>query len=105
MLKTIGFCLKLTVFSFLVLILGNWLRWNGRTISDQVKLRMAHAERTDLYETVRGWATTVTSDAKKGVQKRLERASGPQAQEEISSSERQKLKALIRELNSSRKKD
>jgi len=109
MLKAIGYLIKLTVFSVLVLVLGNWLRWDGKSISDQIKTRMAHAEKENILntvqDTVRGWAEKVTHDARKGYRKKLEQPTAIAPQEEISSSERQKLKALIRELNSSHKKD
>ncbi len=105
MLRTIGFSLKIALLSTLVLILGNWVRWDGKTISDQVKLKMAHAERTHLLGTMRGWAEKLTQDARKGIQRKAEQITGAPPQDEISSSERQKLKALIRELNSSHKAD
>jgi hypothetical protein len=105
MLKLIGFCLKLAAFSVIILILGNWIRWDGRTISDQVKLRMSHAERTNWAGTVRNWAERVTHDAREGMQKKKENTNSSEPQEELTSSERQKLKALIRELNSSHKRD
>jgi hypothetical protein len=56
---------------------------------------------------MRGWAEKVTKDAQKGIQKRVEHSppTTQSIQEDITSSERQKLKALIRELNTSRKKD
>jgi hypothetical protein len=107
MLKALGFCVKVTLFSLLVLILGNWLRWDGKTISDQVRLRMSHAERSNVLGAVRGWAEKITHDARKGIQKKLDQTttSTEEEEEEIPSSERQKLKALIRELNSSHKKN
>jgi len=102
MLKAFGYCFRVIIFSILVLILGNWLHWDGRTISDQVRLRMSHAEETGWVGTVRNWAEKITHDARKGLQKKNTHVS---AQEEIPSSEREKLKALIRELNGSQKKD
>jgi hypothetical protein len=102
MLKAAGFLIKLLAFSTLILMLGNWLRWDGKTVSDQVRLHMAHADESGLVSTMRDWAEQVTHDARKGFQKKLTHVS---ATEEIPSSERQKLKALIRELNSSQKKD
>ncbi len=102
MLKLFGFFIKFSFFSILVLILGNWLSWDGMTISDQIKLKMSHAEESGILESVRDWADKISRDAKKGFQNKVSQVSTP---EEIPSSERQKLKALIRELNGSRKKD
>ena len=98
MLKLIGYLIKVAVFSVFILVLGNMVHWEGKTISDQVKLRMFHAERSDVYETVRSWAGKLTLDAKKGAPKRENRLN----EDEIPHSERQKLNALIRELNNSR---
>jgi hypothetical protein len=95
MLKLGGLLMKFTFFSILVLVLGNALHWRGRTISDQVRIHMAHAERTELYETVKAWAERITLDAKKGATKRANQMTI----EEIPATERQKLNALIRELN------
>lgn len=108
MLRIFGFCLKITFFSILILILGNTIHWEGRTISDQVKLRMSHADRSPIVNSVRNWAEKVTHDARKGILRRPYRTevhSLTSIHEEIPSSERQKLKALIEELNSSRKEN
>ncbi len=108
MLKAIGSCLKILTFSILVLILGNWFKWDGRTISDQVKFHMAHAERSETLNTVREWAQKITHEASKGAHIKSIHFSSPMTvtvPEEISPSERQKLRALIQELNSSHKKD
>lgn len=102
MLRLIGFFLKVSLFSIIVLILGNLVRWEGRTISDQVKTQMAHAERSSLLGEIRHWAEQLTREARKGGFKKLHSAS---SDEEFPSSERQKLKTLIQELNNSRKID
>lgn len=102
MLRMLGFCLKFAIFSLAVLILGNWLRWDGKTLSDQIKWRMSHAEESAIFGSVKNWTKQLTTDAKKGLQKKIDHIS---IEEEIPSSEKQKLKALIRELNSSHKQD
>lgn len=104
MLKTIGSCIKFLLFSLVILILGNWIKWEGKTISDQVKIKMAHTEPAHIMNQVRGWAEKITYDARKGIQKKLVSADESD-DSEIPSSERQKLKALIQELNSTHKKD
>jgi len=103
MLRLIGLLIRLAIFSAFVLILGNWVKWDGKTISDQVRIGMSHAEETDVIEKIRGWAQQVTHDAHKGFRNKLHRTE--EDREEIPASERQKLKALIRELNSARSTD
>ncbi len=105
MLKFIGTCIKVVTFSLLVLILGNWIHWDGKTISDQIKLTMNHPETSHILGNVKSWATKLTQDARKGIGKKLQspskRIDDSTTKEEFSASEKQKLKALMRELNSS----
>jgi len=106
MLKLLGYCIKIALFTVIVLILGNWVRWDGKTISDQIKVRMSHAEKSGVFDEARTWTEKLTLDAKKGIQKKLNQVSNQVSiEEDIPASEKQKLKALIRELNSSHKKD
>ena len=108
MLKFFGFCVRKILFSILVLILGSTVHWDGRTISEQVRLLVASTERSEWMDTARGWAKRVTVDAQKGVQKKPDLIPTPHRASdalEIPSSEKQKLRALIRELNTSRKEN
>ena len=110
MLKMISYCVRLLFLSVVILVLGNWLRWDGKTLSDQVKVGMSHAEESPVYTSIRDWAKRLTTDAQKGMKNKVKsglktETSSPTEKEEISSTERQKLRALIRELNSSHKED
>ena len=108
MLKLVGFFFKLATFAALILVLGNWIEWDGKTISDQVRLKMSHAERSPAISSIRHWAEKITHDAHKGIQRKLDHTtdnSRSTEEEEILPSERQKLKALIRELNGSHKRN
>ncbi len=40
MLKLIWMIVKILLFSLIVLVLGNWLTWDGKSLSDQVKTQM-----------------------------------------------------------------
>ena len=105
MLKAVGFIIKLFLFSIFVLAVGNWLRWDGKTISDQVKSQLSHAEDSGVADEIRGWTRKITDDARAGFDKKQMKVSRSEAaapsSEQIPSSERQKLKALIKELNRS----
>ena len=121
MIHAIGWLIKLTLFSILILVLGNSIHWNGKSVSDQVKTQIAHAKRSEFAGSVRRWTGNVTQDAKRGArlqkaavmsgekQKRSEEKiserSQERPQEKIQSSERQKLRALIQELNTSTSAD
>jgi hypothetical protein len=117
MLKPIFFVIKLAVFASAVLVLGNLVHWQGRTVSDQVKLRMASAQRSErgLTETagkLKSWAGDLVSDSRKATRATVSGTTGNQVSvsadkplDDIHPSERQKLRALIRELNAARGQD
>ena len=128
MFKLIGALIKAALFALAILVLGNLIRWDGRTISDHVRAQTAKLERSNAVKDARGWAEKLSEDAKEGLKKvpnpLAERRGGapaekpaparPEArhagireqekaapQEKIPASERQKLRALIEELNTS----
>lgn len=110
MLSLIKWVIKSAIFAAIVLIAANLVKWDGKTISDQVKTQLSHAERADLTSKVKIWAGSVTSDARRGASRRPGspaiaptvsegRTSAAPPREQVDDSERQKLRALIRELN------
>jgi len=129
MFKLIGALLKAALFALVILVLGNVIRWDGRTISDHVRVRTAKFERSNTLKDARGWAEKISEDAREGLKKvpnplaeknqaatpagkpAAERQEPKHAdnrealknppQERIPASERQKLRALIEELNTS----
>jgi hypothetical protein len=147
MLKALGLLIKLTVFSIVILLAGEWLHWDGKSLAQHVQAQFARAERSDAAGYVRDLTRRVTSDARAGFEKRVHQhgsamglgaghdkspqprkvassvrdsstensdrlpmqAAAPaselrtvaRTQEQLAPSERQKLRALIRELNSS----
>lgn len=94
MLRFFGFIFRVSLYTLVVLMLGNWIEWKGRTLNDQIKYGMAHAERTSVFRQMRNWANDITREAKVGFQKKEAETS-----EEIPASERQKLHVLIQDLN------
>jgi hypothetical protein len=141
MFRLLGWIIKASLFAAAVLIIGNIVHWRGKTISDQVKTSLAHAERPnqisnkfdDTVDDLKTWANHVTEGSqaekkrsgKKIASEKTFVESSPKARqnnstklasvtssksaaqnseqnakEEIPSSERQKLRSLIRELNS-----
>jgi hypothetical protein len=95
MLRLLSFLIKLSIFGVVILMLGHVVTWKGKTISDQVKTQMSHAERMDLVGQVKTWTNdTLSSEASPRAKQKKD--------EQISPTERQKLKALIQELNGRR---
>ena len=139
MLKAIATLFKMLVFSILVLMIGNWVSWSGRTLSQHVETQVSRAEKSELVTRAVQWTRDTAEDARAGVTKKFfapQRASThpPTEQlrqsqatvtsdhtevaaaaparkisavsaEKIPASERQKLRELIRELNSSGGRD
>jgi len=129
MFKLMGFLMKTALFALLILIMGQIIRWNGRTVSDQVKSHLAQAKRsTAVQDAVRGavkgatrtarsvagdLADDVTIGAAKARAVANEAAQSVTAEipkvdeeakdlgREIAPTERQKLRTLIQELNRS----
>jgi uncharacterized membrane-anchored protein YjiN (DUF445 family) len=121
MLKALGWIVKLTLFSVAILLAGDWIHWSGKTLAQHVRTQAAHAERSDTASYMRDLTHRVTEDARTGLDKKIKQlkhttnavvtdrtemqAAAPsrtiaRTEELIPSSERQKLKALISELNS-----
>jgi len=98
MLKLIFGVFQLAIFAAIVLVLGNFVKWHGHTISDEIKTRVSHAEQI--------FGETQTKPIPRAAVKTTRTNSSLRIEgEQISPSERQKLKALIQELNSSRSRD
>jgi hypothetical protein len=98
MFKLFSLVFKVVVFSAAILVLGHYLTWEGKTLSDQVRLQLSHAERSPVAARVKKWTNGLMNDAVSGSKSQKSQKDG----EEVPPSERQKLRALIRELNRSR---
>ncbi len=91
MLKLIGLLFKISLFALAVLVLGNLVQVRGRTVSDQIKTQMSHAERLLPVQPLEEWRKKIKNSSDDLLHS---------AQEEILPSERKKLQGLLRELNS-----
>lgn len=115
MLRAISFILKLAILSVIVLVLGNWIRWGDNTISDEIRSQMAQAQRSQFLHETKAWTQDLFNDFRKGASRLKETrpalkprqsSSGQEADPEgILPTERQKLRALIHELNSPKNDD
>lgn len=91
MLKFIGVLLKISLFTLAVLVLGNLVQIRGRTVSDQIKTQMSHAERLLPVQPLEEWRQKIKNTSNDLIEA---------ADEEILPSERKKLQSLLKELNS-----
>ena len=90
MLRLLGGAVKLVAFSIAVLVLGQLLTWKGKSLSDQVRLQISHAERFRAVK--KGTDTLRELNLPAGT------SSDPTG-DQISKSEREKLRSLIGEIN------
>src|SRR5690349_11477573 len=120
MLNAIGWLLKTTLFATLILVLGQVVRWDGRSVSDRVKTALAVAEpvSTKMLGRAKDVANGLIEDARVGAgaskdsvhvsaaspqeknhPREKGKASPARTQLDVSDSERRKLRALIDQMN------
>lgn len=105
MLKFLGWMIKVSLALALVLFGAHFLKWDGITISDQIRTHLSHAETPDLVGTAKHWVKRSTASVTKKT--RQISTSAPDSEQkdserdEISATERQRLRNLIQDLNTS----
>ena len=92
MLKLIGSVIKISLFAGLVLVLGNWIRIGNKTVSDQIKTQLSHAEISTPVNQAREWASQITNSSRTAPRPA---APAKAKAEKISESERKELRSLI----------
>lgn len=109
MLNAFSIFIKCALFAVIVLILGNWIQWKGKTLSDQVKVQMAHAEHSEWGQGLQDWSKSIFDDIKTTLRSQNENKTRlnqslprQNSREEIDGKEKQKLRSLIGDLNSSK---
>lgn len=93
MLKMIGWILKASLFTVLVLIAAHYLTWDGKTVSDQVRSTLASAERSSPAKSMQKKSQALMEDAREtaariGIDSR-------KRYEAIPDEDRERLQALI----------
>ncbi len=95
MFKALGWIFKAGVFAVLVLVLGNWVGWGGKSLSEHLRFQGSAAGKSSWSSSIQHWISKVNADTERGLTKRREIPMGEPA-ERISSREQEKLKSLIR---------
>ncbi len=113
MLKLIGGLIKAALFALIVLVIGSTVRIGDRTISDQIKVRIASAERSEPLRQAKTVVENIGEEARQGtlqvsreITRKLSQPPGESPREskekqrsakrsEIPSAERQELKNVI----------
>ncbi len=112
MLSPFFFVGKLLLFSLAVLVLGNLIQWDGKSVSDRVRSHLSSVQKSGPVESAKDWAESLIDDVRIGNSQKesdqrnpARKRSGSDKEPEFTSTERQKLRALIRELNKSTAQD
>lgn len=101
MLKVIGWILKASFFTVLVLVAAHYITWDGKTVSDQVNSTLSHADKSAPVRTISKKSKSLIRDAKDaasrvGVKHGSEsKAEVPKQADGIPSADRESLQALI----------
>lgn len=74
MLKMITFAAKVSFYSILILIIGNLISIDGKSLSDQVKIGMAQAERNVLIKIAADWVEDVKVEKEREIKDFLKKA-------------------------------
>lgn len=64
MFKIIGWFFKASLFALVILVGSHLVKWNGRTVSDQVRSTLSSAEKFPTVKTVKKKSQTLMNDAK-----------------------------------------
>ncbi len=118
MLSFLGFCIRTVVFTAVVLLAGNWINWDGRTLSQHIQIMTKQAAKavqmpisTSLSSPMRvvkqetrvlkQEANELKEDAKEigaSVQKKVAVKTRAVKEELVSTVEKMRLRSLIREV-------
>jgi len=82
MLKLIGFFIKLSILGMIMLVVGNLVHYQGRTLSDHAKNWIQNTEKSEVTQDIRKWAHQMSSPIEKHVQPIIEEVT-PQDQSEL----------------------
>ncbi|MBS1961892.1 MAG: hypothetical protein JST04_06735 [Bdellovibrionales bacterium] len=96
MLKVIGWLLKASFFTALVLVAAHYVTWDGKTVSDQVNSTLSHADKSAPVRTISKKSKSLLRDAKEAASRvGVRRETDSRHDETIPSEDRESLQALI----------
>lgn len=93
MFKLLGALIKLSLFSIVILIAGQLIEFKGRTLSDHVRHQLRIAEKSESVDQLKSFASSLVRDSKIKIKKEIKSDA-----DELSASEQEKLKSLIKDL-------
>jgi len=114
MLSLFKWFLKTAIFTFIVLIASALIKWNGKTLSQHIQAGLQKSQKSGIIQQSSAWSGQVIKDAQQSIgmtkanndQIKTSSAATAQTQTkaksappEIAETERDKLRSLIKELN------
>lgn len=100
MLKILGWILKASLFSLLVLVAAHYITWDGKTVSDQVASTLSSAERSSPIKKIHRGSEGLIRNMKKATRRiGIEHSSSSLEKEAIPANDRARLQALIHSSN------
>lgn len=94
MFKLIGFLFRTSLFVIIVLVASHFLKWNGKTVSDQVRTTLSSAEKSPALKSVTKKSKAILYDAKDAAERAIN-TSGSTTRTEILPEDKAELQALI----------
>lgn len=99
MLKAIGWFLKASLFAVVVLVASHFVKWNGKTVSDQVRSTLSSAEKSPAVKSVTKKSKALLNEAKDAAGDVIETSEAPTSETEIPAADKVELQALINSEN------
>lgn len=65
MIKFFGFLFKTTLFILFILILGNWVKWDGKTLNGHIQSHIAKVEKSPNFRKAAGWSEDTLKEVSK----------------------------------------
>lgn len=97
MLKAIGWILKASLFAVVVLVASHFVKWNGKTVSDQVRSTLSSAEKSPAVKSVKKKSKALLNEAKDAAGDVIKTSDAPVSETEIPAEDKVELQALIHE--------
>jgi len=97
MLNAIGWVFKASLFAVVILVASHFVRWNGKTVSDQVRSTLSSAEKSPAVKSVTKKSKALLNEAKDAAKDVVSTTEVPVSETEIPDADKVELQALINE--------
>ena len=99
MIRLVISLVKVSIFALVVLVLSHILKWNGKSLSDQVRDQMIQAEKSPVLYDLKEWSSKTFHQAVKRGKEKLSAASKNHESDDLSPEEQKQLRELLKQLD------